>query len=296
MVREVVAFLDCKPRGVYVDATVGCGGHAAALLEASSPAGFLLGIDRDGDALREAETALQPYRGRFLLRRADFRNLGKVLQREGVEGVNGMLLDLGISSLQVDRSDRGFSFRSEGPLDMRMDRQHGITAERLIREISEDELATLIRDFGEEKRARRVARAVKRASEEGPLSTSRLAEVVEEALGGRRPRRGRIHPATRTFQALRIAVNDELGALEDFLEEMPNLLLPGGRCCCIAYHSLEDRIVKNAFRDLAGRGTRRREPQVELLTKKPVRPEPEEVLGNPRSRSARLRAVKKLEN
>lgn len=167
-----------------------------------------------------------------------------------------------------------------------------MTAEELIHETSEKDLAVLIRDYGDERQAKRVARAVKKAAGEGPLSTSRLAGTVEAALGGRRPRKGRIHPATRTFQALRIAVNDELGALEGFLRAMPDMLLPGGRCCCIAYHSLEDRIVKNVFRNLAGRGTVRQEPLVELLTKKPVRPEPDEIRSNPRSRSARLRALK----
>ena len=296
MVSEVVAFLACAPGRTYVDATVGCGGHAAAILEASSPDGSLIGIDRDRDALQEAEASLEAYRGRYTLRRADFRDLASVLQKEGIGSVDGILLDLGISSLQVDRADRGFSFRNDGPLDMRMNRESGLTAEELIRETSEEKLAMLIRTYGDERRAKRIARAVKDAVARGPLSTRGLADTVQEALGGRRPRKGRIHPATRTFQALRIAVNDEMQALEGVLDDMPGMLLPGGRCCCIAYHSLEDRIVKNAFRDQAGRGMDRREPVVDLLTKKPLRPAPEEVDSNPRSRSARLRAMRKKEN
>jgi len=296
MVSEVVAYLACAPGRTYVDATVGCGGHAAAILEASSPDGSLIGIDRDSDALQEAEASLEAYRGRYTLRRADFRDLASVLRQEGIGSVDGILLDLGISSLQVDRADRGFSFRNDGPLDMRMNREDGLTAEELIRETSEEKLAMFIRTYGDERRARRIARAVKDAVESGPLSTRGLADTVQEALGGRRPRKGRIHPATRTFQALRIAVNDEMQALAGVLDDMPGMLLPGGRCCCIAYHSLEDRIVKNAFRDQAGRGMDRREPVVDLLTKKPVRPAPEEVDSNPRSRSARLRAMRKKEN
>jgi len=296
MVGEVVALLACAPGRTYVDATVGCGGHAAAILEASSPDGSLIGIDRDGDALQEAEASLEAYRGRYTLRRADFRDLATILRQEGIGSVDGILLDLGISSLQVDRADRGFSFRNDGPLDMRMNREGGLTAEEFIRETSEEKLAMIIRTYGDERRAKRIARAVKDAADRGPLSTRLLADTVQEALGGRRPRKGRIHPATRTFQALRIAVNDEMQALTDVLDDMPGMLLPGGRCCCIAYHSLEDRIVKNAFRDQAGRGMDRREPVVDLLTKKPLRPTPEEVDSNPRSRSARLRAMRKKEN
>lgn len=295
MVREVVALLDCGPGKTFVDATVGGGGHAAAILEATSPDGFLLGIDRDQEVLAEAHKVLERYDGRFKLRHSNFGDLGTVLREFGLERVDGILLDLGVSSWQVDRAERGFSFRSEAALDMRMDRSEAVTAERLIRKKSERELKKIIRNFGDERRAGMIARAIKKAGGGGArLSTTGLAAVVEGALGGRRPRRGRIHPATRTFQALRIAVNRELELLEETLEMVPSLLPPGGRCCCLSYHSLEDRIVKNTFRDLSGRGARDREARVEILTRKPVRPAAEEVRLNPRSRSARLRAVRRI--
>jgi 16S rRNA (cytosine1402-N4)-methyltransferase len=297
MVREVVAHLDCGPGKIFVDATVGGGGHAAAILEASSPDGTLVGMDRDGDILAVAEKALAKYRGRFELVHANFRDLAAVLEKLGRGPVDGLLLDLGISSWQVDTPERGFSFRAEAPLDMRMDRGEEMTAARLIRELPEEKLAEIIWKFGEERRSRVIARAVKQAvAEKRMSSTTVLAQVVKDAVGGRTPRgRRRLHPATRTFQALRIAVNREMESLEGVLRQLPAAVAPGGRCCCLAYHSLEDRLVKNAFRDLAGRGMEKRTPVVEVLTKKPLVPTGEEVRANPRSRSARLRAFRKLE-
>jgi 16S rRNA (cytosine1402-N4)-methyltransferase len=211
--------------------------------------------------------------------------------------VDGLRLDLGISSWQVDTPERGFSFRTEAPLDMRMYRSEGMTAARLIRELPEEKLAEIIWKFGEERRSRVVARAIKRAvTVKRSLTTTALAQVVEKAIGGHTPRgRRRLHPATRTFQALRIAVNGEMEALEGVLRQLPAAVAPGGRCCCLAYHSLEDRLVKNAFRDLAGRGVEKIEPAVEVLTKKPLVPAEDEVRANPRSRSARFRAFRKLE-
>lgn len=297
MVREVVAHLDCGPGKTFVDATVGGGGHAAAILEASSPDGTLVGIDRDGDILAAAEKALAKYRGRFQLVHANFRDLATVLEELGVGPVDGLLLDLGISSWQVDTPERGFSFRAEAPLDMRMDRREEMTAARLIRELPEEKLAEIIWKFGEERRSRVIARVIKRAvTEKRMFTTTELAQAVEEAVGGRVTRgRRRLHPATRTFQALRIAVNGEMDSLDGVLRQVPAAVAPGGRCCCLAYHSLEDRLVKNAFRDLAGRGMEKRTPVVEVLTKKPLAPAEEEVRANPRSRSARLRAFRKLE-
>ena len=297
MVMEVVAHLDCGPGKTFVDATVGGGGHAAAILEASSPDGTLVGIDRDGDILAVAEKALAKYRGRFELVHANFKDLATVLARLGEGPVDGLLLDLGISSWQVDTPERGFSFRAEAPLDMRMDRGEEMTAARLIRELPEEKLAEVIWKFGEERRSRVIARAIKRAvTEKRMFTTTALAQVVKEAVGGRTPRgRRRLHPATRTFQALRIAVNGEMDSLEGVLRQLPAAVAPGGRCCCLAYHSLEDRLVKNAFRDLAGRGMEKRIPVVEVLTKKPLVPAEDEVRANPRSRSARLRAFRKLE-
>jgi len=296
MVEEVVEHLGSLPGGVLVDGTLGGGGHAAALLEASSPDGFLVGIDRDDEALEEAEKHLRPYRGRYRLARGNFGDLGELLRGMGIGSIDGLLLDLGISSRQVDGRERGFSFRMEAPLDMRMDRRQELTADRLIRESSEKELEKIIRMYGEEPRARAIACAVRRAADETrPLTTTGLAASI--AGSGVRKQTGRrfIHPATRTFQALRIAVNGEMGALESALDQLPELLAPGGKCCCISYHSLEDRIVKNAFRDMSGRGMEKREPVLEVLTKKPLRPREEEVRSNPRSRSARLRAARRRE-
>jgi 16S rRNA (cytosine1402-N4)-methyltransferase len=297
MVREVLAHLGCGPGKTFVDATVGGGGHAAAILEASSPDGTLVGIDRDRDILAVAEEALAKYRGRYELVHANFRDLATVLERLEKGPVDGLLLDLGISSWQVDTPERGFSFRAEAPLDMRMDRGEEMTAARLIREMPEEKLAEIIWKFGEERRSRAIARAIKRAvTEKRMFTTTALAQVVKEAVGGRTPRgRRRLHPATRTFQALRIAVNREMDSLEGVLLQLPAAVAPGGRCCCLAYHSLEDRLVKNAFRDLAGRGMEKRTPVVEVLTKKPLVPAKDEVRANPRARSARLRAFRKLE-
>ncbi len=296
MVEEVLGLLDCRPGGIWVDATLGGGGHAAAILQASAPDGFLIGIDRDREALARAREALDGYRGRFILRHGNFGELGALLREAGRPKVHGLLLDLGISSWQVDRVERGFSFRGEAPLDMRMDRSEERDADRLIRESREDDLAAIIREYGEEKRARRIAAAIKQAAACNPrLTTVALASAIEAVLGGRGPRRGKIHPATRTFQALRIAVNSEIDALGAVLRQVPEVLHPGGRCCCIAYHSLEDRMVKNAFRDMAGRGVNKQDATLELLTRKPLRPAEEEVARNPRARSARLRAVRRKE-
>lgn len=296
MVREVLRYLDCRRGGVFVDATLGGGGHGAAILEASSPDGFLIGLDRDREALALAEEALGKYRGRYELRHGNFAQIAGILDDLGRPRVDGLLLDLGISSWQVDSPGRGFSFRSEAPLDMRMDREEEMNADRLVRESTEEELARIIREFGEERRAKRIAASIKAAARQGsPLTTTALAKAVEGALGGRGPRGGRIHPATRTFQALRIAVNRETEALEEVLGQLGAVLLPGGRCCCLAYHSLEDRIVKNVFREISGRGARGSNAPFELLTRKPVRPGDEEVALNPRARSARLRAIRRRE-
>lgn len=297
MVGEVVAHLDCRPGKLYVDATVGAGGHGAAILEASGPDGYLVGIDQDLDVLTIAGETLGRYAGRFNLVHGNFRDLPAIIDRCGRGPADGLLFDLGISSWQIDSPERGFSFRADAPLDMRMDRSRGRTAAELIRNTRENELKKMIRDYGEEPRAGRIARVIKEASEQSRgLTTTELATAVEGVLGSGWTRgRRKIHPATRTFQALRIAVNDELQALKDLLDDLPELLNPAGRCCSLAYHSLEDRLVKNAFRDLAGRGMDRREPVVKVLTKKPLRPGEEEVQVNPRARSARLRAIRKLE-
>jgi 16S rRNA (cytosine1402-N4)-methyltransferase len=292
MVHEVVEALGCRPGGTWVDATVGAGGHAAAILEATAPGGFLVGIDRDREILALAAERLGGFAGRFLLLHGRFGDIAGLLAGAGKAEADGVLIDLGISSLQVDRGERGFSFRADAPLDMRMDRTAGPTALDLLRGADEEEIARIIFEFGEEPKSRRIARAIRRELDRGvALTTFGLAELVAGAIGRGGPRGGRLHPATRTFQALRIAVNGELEELDRALEALPGLLAPGGRACVISYHSLEDRAVKRAFRALAHREDRRVPAPFELIARKPLRPGEGEVRANPRARSARLRAL-----
>lgn len=280
MVREVLFYLAPNPGELVADCTVGAGGHAIEILKAIQPGGRLIGIDRDAEILEVAARNLACLAGSFELRHATFAELEQVLPGQ----VDGMLFDLGVSSLQLDRPARGFSFQADGPLDMRMDASRGMTAEQVLKRLPEDELARVIREYGEERFARRVARVIKQAIGTTGLHTTReLAELLERTVR----RSGRIHPATRTFQALRIYVNRELDELAEALRKAPDFLRPGGRVVIISYHSLEDRIAKQTLRELAARGA------VEILTKKPVRPTPEEVEQNRRSRSARLRAARK---
>jgi len=269
-----------RPGGLWVDGTLGLGGHAEAVLRATAPDGRLLGLDRDEEALERARARLVPFGARARLEHADYRELPA---RLGDERASGILLDLGVSSLQLDDPERGFSFQREGPLDMRMDRSARGTAAELVNRMRESELADLIHEYGEEPFSRRIARAIVRARETEALeTTTRLAEIVRRAAP--KSRRPGFHPATRTFQALRIRVNRELDGLGEAIERAAACLRTGGRIVVIAFHSLEDRAAKQAFRSLAGRG-------FSLLTKKPLRPGDAEVRKNPRARSARLRAL-----
>ncbi len=291
--------LQPAPGGCYIDLTVGAAGHARGILERSSPTGRLLALDADAEAVQYARSALRDFGERAIVRHGSFDALGELAAEAGFAAVAGILADLGLSSRQLDRPERGFSFQTPGPLDMRLDRAtQETTAADLVNGLSEQELATIIYRYGEEHRSRAVARAIVR---ERPLrTTTELAEVVARAVG--RPR-GRIHPATRVFMALRIAVNDELGALERMLPQAVTLLAPGGRLAVISFHSLEDRIVKDYFRQEA-KGcicppeapvcTCGRQPRLRLLTRRPVEPSAEECARNPRSRSAKLRAAEKL--
>lgn len=304
MVDRVAALLADAPAGTVVDCTVGGGGHAAAVLAARASRGRttsrLLAIDRDPDALVEAEVRLADAPAPVELVHARFDALGRVLDERGIGRVAGVLFDLGLSSLHVDRPERGFSYRHEGPLDMRMDPTRGPTAADLVNTLDRRALAHLIRRYGEERFADRVAAAIVRRR---PLrTTTELAEVVRAAIPAATRRHGP-HPATRTFQALRIAVNDELTALEAALPDALDRLLPGGIVVVLAYHSLEDRLVKRAFADAAADCVCPpglpvcacgRSPTVELLTRRPERPDPPEVAANPRARSARLRAARRL--
>lgn len=283
LVAEVLTYLAPRPGAVIVDATVGEGGHAEAILRRIAPAGRLIGLDRDADALRVAADRLRSFGRNVMLYHADFGDLGRVLDEIGVGAVDGVLFDVGVSTRQLTDPARGFSFERAGPLDMRMDRERPETAADLVNTLPERELADLIYRYGEERASRRIARQIVARR---PLRTTRdLVRAVEAATGGARTR---IHPATRTFQALRIATNHELEALERGLPQAIQRLRPGGRLCAIAFHSLEDRITKRTLAQHA------REGVVRLLTKKPVRPSAEEIRRNPRARSARLRAAERL--
>ena len=287
LTAEVLQYLRAERGGLYIDCTVGLGGHARALLEAGATR--VIGLDRDLQALSVARTTLAPWAERVELVHADYRDLDHVLDQRGIRLVDGALADLGVSSLQFDTPGRGFSFQRDEPLDMRMDASGGDTAADVVARSSERELADGIFAYGEERFSRRIARAIVAARREQPIETTgRLAAIVRRAL----PRRGymRIDPATRTFQALRIWVNRELEGLDRFVEAAVRRLDAGARLVVIAFHSLEDRIVKHALRALA----QRQDATANVLTKKPIVPSAEEVRRNPRARSAKLRVAERL--
>jgi len=296
LLEEALEWLAPRPGGRYCDATVGLGGHARAILERSAPDGRLIGLDRDPQALASAGASLAEFGARVTLVHAPFSRALEVLTSVGAVPVDGFLVDLGVSSPQLDRPERGFSFRESGPLDMRMDPTQGETAGELLSRVDEQELATIIRDYGEERYAERIARAIIEARNRGELeSTGALGAIVARAM----PRHEwHKNPATRTFQALRIAVNHELEQLERLLDQMADCLRPGGRLCIIAFHSLEDRIVKRRLRALAGKagapGATTTPARVRLLNKHVVVAGDAERVRNPRSRSAKLRAAERI--
>ena len=303
MLEKVLQSLRCKPGGIYVDGTLGGGGHARAILENTAPDGLLIGIDRDDDALLESEKRLQPFGQRKILIKGNFADIGEILTNLNIRKVDGILLDLGVSSHQLDTADRGFSFSLDAPLDMRMDQSSRYRAYDLVNLSPEKELRQVIRDYGEEPMAGRIARAIlaKRASV--PIRTTiELADVVCRAVR-RQGVRKKVHPATRTFQAIRIAVNQELSNLSTAMDAGIDQLGRGGRFSIISFHSLEDRIVKETFRSLEGRCQCppglpvcqcQREAKLRVLTRKPLRPEADESETNPRARSARLRTAEKI--
>jgi 16S rRNA (cytosine1402-N4)-methyltransferase len=319
LLAEILDGLRPERGGLFVDCTLGLGGHSEALLQAS-PDARVIGLDRDAEAMAIATQRLRRFENRFRALHANFADVKDALAELNVEQVSGVMADLGVSSLQLDQSERGFSFASDAPLDMRMDREADNTAADLVKQLTEQELADVIFEYGEERGARKIARAIARERAHADIATTKqLADIVIRAL--RIPGRWRIHPATRTFQALRIAVNQELGALEAFIPEAISLLSAGSRLAIISFHSLEDRIVKRSFLRESGRcdcpagrnalgfampvstaptpdevvcrvcGARRR---VTVLTRKPVRPSQAEVDRNPRSRSALLRVCERL--
>ncbi|MDZ4383454.1 MAG: 16S rRNA (cytosine(1402)-N(4))-methyltransferase RsmH [Thermodesulfovibrionia bacterium] len=282
MAGEIVNALKVKESGVYIDGTVGLGGHAEFILQ-NIPGCTVIGIDRDDKALEIAKERLKGYDVR--LERDNFSNMEAMTKGLGYEKVDGILLDLGVSTLQLKSEGRGFSFLKDEPLDMRMDNRQTLTALRIISRYTEKDLAHILWQYGEERFSRKIARAIVNAREQKPIRTCReLSQIIEKAIG----RKGRIHPATKTFQALRIEVNKELTELSMAINTGINILKSGGRFCILSYHSLEDRIVKHSFKELARKG------MVSIITKKPLIPKKEEQLLNPSSRSAKLRAVERL--
>jgi 16S rRNA (cytosine1402-N4)-methyltransferase len=304
LLTEVIRLLQPKAGGVYIDATVGAGGHAAAILAASAPDGQLFGFDQDKAALEIAQRQLAEFGERVHLLHSNFNQLSDMARRYSLPPADGILLDLGVSAMQLEQPERGFSFQLDGPLDMRMNTETGPSAADLVNTLPENELADLIYQYGEEPRSRRIARAIVKAR---PIyRTVDLAQIVARTVPARSGRKGgksrgkTIHPATRTFQALRLAVNDELGALEQALPQAIELLKPKGRLAVISFHSLEDRIVKQFFRREAQDCicppgqlicTCRHKSTVTIITKKPITPSLAEIDANPRARSAKLRVV-----
>ena len=298
LLRETIEGLNIRPDGIYADGTLGGGGHASEVAARLTEGGRLIGIDQDADAIAAATERLKPFGDRVTIVRDNYVNMKQVLADLGIEAVDGICLDLGVSSYQLDTAERGFSYMEDAPLDMRMDRREDRTAADLVNECTEQELFRIIRDYGEDRFAKNIAKHIVKARERRPIrTTGELADIIRGAIPMKIQVTGG-HPAMRTFQALRIALNRELQVLEDSIDEMIGLLNPGGRLCIITFHSLEDRIVKNGFRrnespctcppgfpvcvcGKKSRGT--------VITKKPILPTKEEEKENPRSRSAKLR-------
>ena len=304
MPREVAYYLNCQPGKIYVDCTLGGCGHARGICEKMIPGGMLIGIDQDADAIENAEVALKDYLQDVHFFHGNFAQTADFLSQLDITAVDGMLLDLGLSFHQIAESGRGFSFKADEPLDMRMDVRSDTTAEDLLHRLDETELADLFFRYGEERHSRAIARKLIEIRKRQTISTSRqLAEIVSGAVPPFARYKSKIHPATRVFMALRIAVNHELERLEDFLKQAADLLNPGGRLCVLSFHSLEDRMVKQRLRELQSKCTCpadfprcvcNKVPIARLLTSKAVRPTENEIQHNPMARSTRLRAMEKL--
>ena len=289
MRHEVAQYLNVKPFHTIVDCTVGEGGHAERILAQLGPAGLFIGIDQDAHALNVARQRVAACSAPRELVHDNFVNIDRILRQRGIDKVEGILLDLGVSSFQLESAERGFSIKRDGPLDMRMNTNIKVTARDLLNVLSEKELHRLFEEHGEDPHAGQIARAICRERDSEPIvSTRRLARIVAGVVSSERLRRRKIHPATQVFQALRIAVNCELDILEKTLRKMPPLISPGGRLCVISYHSLEDRIVKRSFSAFAA------EKMFKIRTKKPLIPQSSEIIVNPRARSAKLRVAERM--
>ena len=307
LLSECLDGLNIRPDGAYLDCTLGGAGHSCEILKRLGPGGLLVGIDRDGEAIEAARARLDavPSPGRFACLRGNFHDAPALLAAAKIDrGLDGILVDLGVSSHQLDVRERGFSYHDDAPLDMRMDQSQALSAREIVNTWSEDELNRVLRDYGEEKWARQIARVICDRRKDSPIGTTgQLVSIIDAAIPKKLRERDGSHPARRTFQALRIAVNDELDPLEPALRALAGLLNPGGRLCVITFHSLEDRIVKNTFRNMADPCTCPKsfpvcvcgkKPVVKLITRKPITASAEELEMNPRSRSASLRVAEKL--
>lgn len=302
LLNECIDGLDIKPDGIYVDCTLGGAGHSSHIIKKLSENGRLIGIDQDKDALKAAGERLKEYKNVTLVH-SNFYNIDSILENLGIEKVDGILMDLGVSSYQLDQGERGFSYMKDAPLDMRMNREDSLSAYEVVNEYSEDEITRIIRDYGEEKFARRIAKFILARREERPIETTfELVELIKNAIPAKARREGP-HPAKRTFQAIRIEVNSELSILNRTIEDGVKRLNVDGRMAIITFHSLEDRIVKIKFKELATECICPREfpicickntAKIKLISRKPIDPTEKEVEENPRSRSAKLRVVKKL--
>lgn len=289
LLRETVDSLELQSGDHVIDCTVGAGGHTAALLERTAPTGRVLGFDLDEAALEAARKRLDSYGSRAMLVRANYREVGQVVREHHFGPAQAALLDLGYSSMEIDDPSRGFSFRADGPLDMRFDQRQTLTAKDLVNSLDADKIALIIAKYGEERFARRIAERIVTDRAANPIETTvQLVGVIAAAVPAYY-RRAKLHFATRTFQALRLAVNDELANIETALPELLQILAPGGRLAVISFHSLEDRIVKRYFREAARHG------ELEIVTKRPLTADPEEIKSNPRSRSAKLRVARKAQ-
>lgn len=304
MLKEVLAYLACRPGLVYIDGTLGGSGHATAICKQITPGGVLIGIDRDLDAIHHAEDALRDLPLKIHLLHGSFSNFPEYLAQLGFSAVDGILLDLGLSQHQLEGSGRGFSFQKDEPLDMRMDIRASLTAAQLVNNLALEDLQKLFKEYGEERWAKQIARGIAKIRQNKKIQTSKqLAQIVADSVPGHAASKQRIHPATRVFMALRIAVNQELKRLETFMDCAVEYLNPGGRLCVLSFHSLEDRIVKQRFKALEKgcqcppklpRCVCGRQSQIRILTKKVVRPTEREVASNPMARSTRLRAAEKI--
>lgn len=302
LLRECIDALAIRPDGIYVDGTLGRGGHSEEIVKRLT-SGRLIAIDQDSQAIDEAGKRLAPYGDRVMLVKGNFRELGRILDALEIESVDGMLFDLGVSSPQLDEAARGFSYKNDAPLDMRMDRSASFTAGELVNTWPEAELKRILWDYGEERFAGRIAGQIVKVREERPIeTTSELVEIIKKAMPAAALREKQ-HPAKRTFQAIRIAVNDELGAVEELMRQAPDRLAPGGRLCVISFHSLEDRIVKNGIAARENGCTCPREAPVctcgfvrtlKSVTRKPITAGEEELSQNPRARSAKLRVAERV--